>query len=57
MFLGPFDEAKWGKLPDMVSFEKIAMAPLVAFMIFFGIYPTPILNIFNSATTALLSSL
>ena len=55
MFLGPFDEKKWGGLSDMALFEKITIWPLVAFMVFFGIYPTPILNLFNSATTTLLS--
>lgn len=57
MFLGPFNEEKWGSLTDMAPFEKLTMAPLVVFMILFGIYPTPILNIFNLATTALLKGL
>ena len=57
MFLGSFDEEKWGKLTDMDTFEKITMWPLLLFMIGFGIYPTPILNLINSATMALLNRL
>lgn len=57
VFLGPFDEQKWGGLTDMALFEKITMWPLVIFMVMFGIYPTPILDFFNTATTALLGSL
>jgi NADH-quinone oxidoreductase subunit M len=57
VFLGPFDEAKWGGLTDMALFEKITLWPLVIFMVLFGIYPTPIVAFFNSATTALLGAL
>jgi NADH-quinone oxidoreductase subunit M len=57
MFLGPFNEERWGKLTDMELFEKVTMWPLVIFMVLFGIYPTPILNLFNAATTALMGRL
>jgi len=57
VFLGTFDEARWGKLTDMVWWEKVTMWPLVIVMIGFGIYPAPILELFNSATTALLGRL
>jgi len=57
MFLGPFDEARWGGLKDMMTFEKVTMWPLILFMFFFGVYPTPILRLFNMATTALLGKL
>jgi len=57
LFLGPFNEERWGGLKDMVLFEKVTMWPLILFMVFFGIYPTPILNLFNLATTALLGKL
>ena len=57
MFLGSFDEEKWGKLTDMDTFEKVTMWPLLLFMVGFGIYPTPIVNLINSATVALLSRL
>jgi NADH-quinone oxidoreductase subunit M len=55
LFLGPFDQERWGHLPDMVAFEKVTMWPLVLFMVFFGVYPTPILNLFNSANVALMA--
>jgi NADH-quinone oxidoreductase subunit M len=54
VFLGDFDLAKWkevthgAKLTDLLSFEKVTMWPLVLFMVGFGIYPTPIVNFFNS---------
>jgi NADH-quinone oxidoreductase subunit M len=57
MFLGSFDEEKWGKLTDMDTFEKITMWPLLLFMIGFGVYPTPIVNLINSATVTLLRGL
>lgn len=57
IFLGAFDEAKWGKLTDMTWWEKVTMWPLVAVMVGFGIYPAPILELFNSATTALMGRL
>jgi NADH-quinone oxidoreductase subunit M len=57
MFLGPFNEERWGKLRDMDTFEKVTMWPLLLFMVGFGFYPTPIVNLINSATVALLSRL
>jgi NADH-quinone oxidoreductase subunit M len=57
VFLGAFDEARWGKLTDMEWWEKATMWPLVAVMVGFGVYPAPILELFNSATTALLGRL
>ena len=54
VFLGAFDEAKWGGLTDMEWWEKVTLWPLVAVMVGVGIYPAPVLELFNSATTALL---
>jgi NADH-quinone oxidoreductase subunit M len=54
VFLGDFDLERWkkiahgAKLTDMVSFEKITMWPLIVFMIVFGIYPVPLVNLFNT---------
>jgi NADH-quinone oxidoreductase subunit M len=59
VFLGDFDMAKWkevthgAKLTDLLSFEKVTMWPLVLFMVFFGIYPTPIVEYFNTFAQAL----
>jgi NADH-quinone oxidoreductase subunit M len=54
VFLGDFDLERWKKishgatLTDMVSFEKVTMWPLVLFMIAFGVFPTPLVNFFNT---------
>jgi NADH-quinone oxidoreductase subunit M len=54
IFLGDFSADKWkevthgAKLTDMLSFEKVTLWPLVLFMIGFGVYPTPIVNFFNT---------
>ena len=59
VFLGEFSMDRWkmvthgAKLTDMVSFEKITMWPLVAFMIVFSIFPTPIIEFFNDFSQAL----
>jgi len=57
IFLGTFDEEKWGKLPDMEWWEKVTMWPLVAIMVVIGFYPTLLLDTFNSAMMALLNRL
>jgi len=56
MFLGPLNE-KWAALPDMHRFEVACMAPLIFFMVLFGLYPTPILSLINGAVVKLLSGL
>jgi NADH-quinone oxidoreductase subunit M len=54
VFLGDFSIERWkkvshgAKLTDMVSFEKVTMWPLVLFMIGFGIFPTPLVDFFNT---------
>jgi NADH-quinone oxidoreductase subunit M len=57
IFLGTLDEERWGKLPDMEWWEKATMWPLVVIMVFLGFYPTPLLDSFNAAITALLTNL
>jgi NADH-quinone oxidoreductase subunit M len=49
VFLGPFDEAKWGSLTDINLREVLTIAPLVALTLFLGIYPKPF-NILMSET-------
>jgi NADH-quinone oxidoreductase subunit M len=59
LFLGEFSQEKWdevthgAKLSDLFSFEKITLWPLVIFMILFGVYPTPLVEYFNTFTKAL----
>ncbi|HET91122.1 MAG TPA: NADH-quinone oxidoreductase subunit M [Chloroflexi bacterium] len=57
VFLGDLDEEKWGKLTDMEWWEKVTMWPLVILMVVLGLYPAPLLDTFNAATTTILQSL
>ncbi|MGQ9501338.1 MAG: complex I subunit 4 family protein [Anaerolineae bacterium] len=66
VFLGEFSEEHWQKIfnpahwhfsLDMARFEVITMAPLLFFMVLVGIYPAPVLNVINAATTVLLAGL
>lgn len=66
VFLGEFSEEKWSTIfdpehwhfsLDMARFEVITMAPLLFFMLLVGVYPAPILNVINAASTAILGSL
>jgi NADH-quinone oxidoreductase subunit M len=44
---------KWEKLPDANWREQVCLIPLVILMILFGVWPMPILNIFNTASREL----
>jgi NADH-quinone oxidoreductase subunit M len=66
IFLGEFSREKWSAIfdpehwhfsLDMARFEIITMVPLLFFMLLVGIYPAPILNVINAASTALLNGL
>jgi NADH-quinone oxidoreductase subunit M len=69
VFLGEYDPAKidhWTDLADgadkheptdMLRFEKVTMWPLVAFMVFLGLYPVPLLAFFNTAAVQLIQQL
>ncbi|MGC8877950.1 MAG: complex I subunit 4 family protein [Anaerolineae bacterium] len=66
VFLGEFSEERWQKIfnpahwhfsLDMARFEVITMAPLLFFMVLVGVYPAPVLNVINAATTMLLAGL
>ncbi|MHB0877559.1 MAG: complex I subunit 4 family protein [Anaerolineae bacterium] len=52
MFLGQPNE-RWKGMADMQTWEVIALAPLVVVIVLFGVYPTPIISLINTATTAL----
>ncbi len=65
VFLGEYDPHKishWTDVTtgaeaheptDVAAFEKVTLWPLVAFMVFFGVYPMPLLSFFNTAFTNL----
>ncbi len=57
VFLGKLDKERWGKLPDMLWWEKVTIWPLILGMVFLGLYPAPLLDTFNAAVTTLLQSL
>ena len=57
LFLGVLDREKWGLLADMTGWEKVTLWPLVLVMVLVGFYPTPVLDTFNAALTALLGGL
>ncbi len=57
IFLGDLDVEKWGHLTDMEWWEKVTLWPLVIFMVFFGLYPAPLLDSFNAAIKTILLSL
>jgi NADH-quinone oxidoreductase subunit M len=48
VFLGTIPE-KWKNLTDMNGRETFMLASLAAIVIFFGIYPSPMLNLMNSS--------
>ena len=41
---------------DVTRFEKLTLWPLVAFMILFGIFPTPLVSFFNTASVAFMTA-
>jgi len=59
VFLGEFSMDRWkevthgASLTDVLSFEKVTLWPLVAIMIGFGVYPTPLIDFFNTFSQAL----
>jgi NADH-quinone oxidoreductase subunit M len=56
MFLGQPKE-RWASLPDMTSWEKATLWPLVVTMVIFGIYPMPILAPINGFMHSLVENL
>ena len=52
VLLGP-SNPKYEKMPDADAREIVSLAPLMALMVFFGVWPAPILKIINAASTAL----
>ncbi len=56
IFLGPLNP-RWATLPDMDAREKVALVPLAALMVLFGIYPKPLVDLINAAMTGLVTAL
>ncbi len=53
LLLGPQNQ-RWLGVPDLDAAEVGMLVPLAFFMIFFGVWPLPILELLNSAATTLL---
>jgi len=56
IFLGPLNP-RWAVLPDLDRREALALAPLAALMLLFGVYPRPLLDVINGAMTVLVTAL
>ncbi len=52
IFLGPANP-RWSGLADLDARELVALAPLAAVMVVFGIYPRPLLDIINVAMSTI----
>lgn len=51
IFLGPTNQ-RWRGIPDLNGREWSVLAPLLALLIFFGVYPMPLMRIANQTATA-----
>jgi NADH-quinone oxidoreductase subunit M len=56
LLLGPQNE-RWLDTPDLTPSEIGMLLPLAFFMILFGVWPAPLLNMIHRASTALLGGL
>ncbi len=56
ILLGPANE-RWRGVPDLNGAEVLALAPLVFFMVFVGVYPAPVLNVINATSRSMLIAL
>ncbi len=56
VLLGPLNE-RWAELTDMNWREVITLVPLVFFMLAFGLYPAPIVDLINQAVVSLVGKL
>jgi NADH-quinone oxidoreductase subunit M len=45
---------RWESLKDMTAREIIMLAPMVVLMVLFGVWPKPMLDLFNAATENIL---
>jgi len=51
VFLGPTNE-RWRGLPDLTRREWSVLVPLLVLLIFFGVYPMPLMSLANQTATA-----
>ncbi|MDE2447127.1 MAG: NADH-quinone oxidoreductase subunit M, partial [Alphaproteobacteria bacterium] len=55
--LGKLEKSSLAHIPDMTPRELMLLAPLVVLTIFFGVYPSPLLDVFGTPVEALLNTL
>ena len=55
VFLGPFDEAKWGGLTEINLREILTVAPLMVLTLWIGVYPKPFSMLMTSTLQNLIS--
>jgi len=48
IFMGPFNE-RWNWLTDIDARELVSVVPLIFLMIFIGVYPMPLMSLFNAS--------
>jgi NADH-quinone oxidoreductase subunit M len=48
IFMGPLNE-RWSWLPDMDARELVATVPLLFLMVFIGVFPGPLISIFETS--------
>jgi NADH-quinone oxidoreductase subunit M len=54
IFMGPLNE-RWIKLPDISSRELVTVLPLIALMIYIGLYPGPLISLFDTSVQHLVN--
>lgn len=54
--MGPVNE-KWNWLPDINGRELIAVLPLIALMIYIGIFPNPLISLFETSILELVNQI
>jgi NADH-quinone oxidoreductase subunit M len=50
-FHGPNDH--YWKIPDLIPRELVALVPMIALLVWLGLYPQPVFNVFRPALTHL----
>jgi NADH-quinone oxidoreductase subunit M len=57
LFFGTYDHERWEGLNDLKWWEKLTLWPFTIAIIVFGLYPSPLLNTFNTAITTMLNNI
>jgi len=55
VFLGPFDESKWGGLSEIGLRELVTVVPLMILTVWIGVYPKPLTNLMSATLENLIT--